>query len=478
MQENNFEDQVRHKLDDLSLTPSEPVWLNVEAAIKKKRKRRLLFWLLPLFVAIGSVVWWQIATTPIEKQAELQATKPNKNTTETETFSKPHISQPAQNARTETAAATKQKEQGNEKPVTTPSTLKQTTVDTTISHFEKKKGDRKKTFKAGSISEDERNENAISERKPNRHANAFIQEKDSATLTKMPAAVTEDSSVQTAASKPATIPDTLAKTKEKSKDSVIQTQPLQTKANAPKHNWEWQFVSRAGTSNMSEKLFAGFGNKMMENAAGLYNSPASGGPSPTNDTDTSNFRVPSSPAKGLHFAIGFMAKKRIGKNSFLAAGLQYGFYRNHLSVGTQLSVDSIAGNQSNSFALTAQQAFNVNGIQNRFTNRMHFIELPVSFQYQLLKKLPLHIEHGIAVSRLVASRVLQYDSQTNRYYQKETGLRKTGVNVFTTIDYTVWKGKKVSIQAGPYLQYGLQPLVKAEPKTHLISGGFSTRVTF
>jgi hypothetical protein len=40
MQENKFERNVKQKLDELSLTPSEPVWQKVEAAIQKKRKRR------------------------------------------------------------------------------------------------------------------------------------------------------------------------------------------------------------------------------------------------------------------------------------------------------------------------------------------------------------------------------------------------------------------------------------------------------
>ena len=46
MQDQNFEKQVKQKMEELSLTPSEPVWQKVEEQIRKKRdRRRLLFWL-------------------------------------------------------------------------------------------------------------------------------------------------------------------------------------------------------------------------------------------------------------------------------------------------------------------------------------------------------------------------------------------------------------------------------------------------
>ncbi len=46
MQENNFEKQVQQKLDELKLDPSESVWQNVYAKIKRKKienqdKRRI-----------------------------------------------------------------------------------------------------------------------------------------------------------------------------------------------------------------------------------------------------------------------------------------------------------------------------------------------------------------------------------------------------------------------------------------------------
>src|SRR5215217_5218620 len=89
MQENNFEKRVQEKLDELRLTPSEPVWQNLEVAIRKKKERRLVFWLLPFFLATGGLIWWQAATWQNEKvvQQPVAKTPPEPE----QTFSKPHI---------------------------------------------------------------------------------------------------------------------------------------------------------------------------------------------------------------------------------------------------------------------------------------------------------------------------------------------------------------------------------------------------
>jgi hypothetical protein len=59
MQEQNFEKQVKQKMEELSLTPSEPVWEKVEEQIRKKRDRRRFFFWLPLTVLlVGGGVWF------------------------------------------------------------------------------------------------------------------------------------------------------------------------------------------------------------------------------------------------------------------------------------------------------------------------------------------------------------------------------------------------------------------------------------
>src|SRR6188474_2601985 len=61
MQEQNFEKQVRQKMEELSLTPSDPVWKKIEEQVRKKRDRRRLFFWLPVTVLLLSGGLWFVA---------------------------------------------------------------------------------------------------------------------------------------------------------------------------------------------------------------------------------------------------------------------------------------------------------------------------------------------------------------------------------------------------------------------------------
>jgi hypothetical protein len=46
MHENNFEKQVREKMDQLGFDPADTVWANVDKEINRERKRRSpVFWI-------------------------------------------------------------------------------------------------------------------------------------------------------------------------------------------------------------------------------------------------------------------------------------------------------------------------------------------------------------------------------------------------------------------------------------------------
>ncbi|RYY63476.1 MAG: hypothetical protein EOO12_12220 [Chitinophagaceae bacterium] len=61
MHANKFERDVQGKLDGMRMTPSAPVWAEVEARIRRERKKRrvFFFWLLvPLLLLGGGAAWW------------------------------------------------------------------------------------------------------------------------------------------------------------------------------------------------------------------------------------------------------------------------------------------------------------------------------------------------------------------------------------------------------------------------------------
>ena len=119
------------------------------------------------------------------------------------------------------------------------------------------------------------------------------------------------------------------------------------------------------------------------------------------------------------------------------------------------------------------------GVQNDYTNRYHFIQLPVGIEYQVLRKLPLQVHGGIAVAHLVNTNALTYDYQTQAYYQNSRAYNATQWHLFSNITYTLWKGKSRKLDVGPYVQYSLTELQKtSSDKNRLFSTGLRTQVSF
>ena len=56
---NEFEKQVRQKMNELDFVPAEPVWTKIEEQIRsKKEKKRMIFWLPVVALLLGGGVLW------------------------------------------------------------------------------------------------------------------------------------------------------------------------------------------------------------------------------------------------------------------------------------------------------------------------------------------------------------------------------------------------------------------------------------
>src|SRR5690349_13815030 len=65
---NEFEKQVREKMEELNFVPSDPVWDKIEEQIRtKKDRRRLFLWIPLLALLLGGGTWWLNTTN--EKSA-------------------------------------------------------------------------------------------------------------------------------------------------------------------------------------------------------------------------------------------------------------------------------------------------------------------------------------------------------------------------------------------------------------------------
>jgi hypothetical protein len=100
------------------------------------------------------------------------------------------------------------------------------------------------------------------------------------------------------------------------------------------------------------------------------------------------------------------------------------------------------------------------GDQQTVTNRYYFLEVPVGLQWKLNKSrmLPIFVEGGLSLSRLMSSNALFYDEKTGVYTKNASAMNKTQLDVSSALMVGL-PFHSIRIQLGPQIQYGLTPLV-------------------
>ena len=91
------------------------------------------------------------------------------------------------------------------------------------------------------------------------------------------------------------------------------------------------------------------------------------------------------------------------------------------------------------------------------------LELPVAMQYKINRSriLPLFLEGGLSVSRLMGANALFYDPTTGLYLKSGNVLNKTQLDLSSSLLIGLpFRG--IRIQAGPQVQYGLTPLINSQ----------------
>jgi hypothetical protein len=223
--------------------------------------------------------------------------------------------------------------------------------------------------------------------------------------------------------------------------------------------WKIGFTGGAGISNTNQSLFK------QGNVTGLYYNPvnpyASYGAAPP-------VPVSSEINPGFSFSAGIFVRRYLSKRISISAGLDYHYYSTHNNTGYAVDSSIIVynptfnlGNSTLPVANTINSYYR-SGSSFSYTNQYHFIELPVSADFQLNKspKLPVFLEAGLSVSCLLSSNALHFDPNGNLYYQNAQLFNKVQLNGATAI-MIGFPISKNELQLGPQLQYGLSGLLKS-----------------
>jgi hypothetical protein len=469
MSEQKFEKQVRQAMDEFSLSPTAPVWDKIAAEIKRKKNmRRFVLWLLPLALLSSGIIWWTVSTNEKSSKISQKTKAGNQKINEKESNTLNKIAIPDKENTTVTMQSKKEEFTMNEEKATT--TFKKTTyTDYTIAKKSKAKVFKNKiTSYSGHSTKNKKKEELFSEVTP-----VLTKEKFQDSAPKINNAVIPnkpDQNKDLVTPQKTDTTQTVKQSEEKPIDAA--KTPEQTEKQKPQNQKtkKLQFVAIVGIgySGITSGLFDGFGQKSLQDFAGpssLQSGPGGGTNLP-----------PSNIKRGLAYSVGFGARKKLKSRSTISTGMQYQYFSTKINVGTMGARDSTLTNVSRD-AINYYR--NDNQLQH-YTNQFHFIVLPFSYDYQLFKKIPVHIGVGLSLSQLISSNALHYNSTANIYYKDNSLLNKTQARLFTNLAYKLLREKKFTLDVGPQMNYGLTPLQKNSnsKKQHLFSIGINTQLNF
>ncbi len=516
MSDHDFEKQVKIRLEQLKLRPSDAVWMEVEKNIRRdKRRRRMILWLPIALLMLGAGGYF--AMNPSARPAPQELVKksiPSSSATPN--------NKPSTNTSTQTQATTDSKisEQalankvttGETTPATDPAHSSQAAADhqpaakSTTSPSSKSKGFNTENeapapkLAKQHIKRAKKNHQQpsaaplVAKHKPVAPVQDPVVDKDqnAATIVSNDIKQPVEDSTAIAALVPAAdsslaqaLPvDSLAKDSAQAIAAIpaIPTPATIVKAKPPKKKdgaskWQFGVQAEGGYSGVTEDGLFGFlksGNSPVADLASpnFSNSVAMAPqfPRPVNKA--------SSLTMGPAYSIGGFAQRTLSKRLSLSVGLQYTYLSARQVVGSKINNNRTV-NRAPSTSQLVSSYYDANNTQD-YTNRYHFIELPVTLHTQLNKgkRLPITWDAGFSVSKLLNTNALHYDGLGGVYYKDNALFNKVQWVASTGFNVQLFSKSNHPLSVGPVMRYNISPLLQKDYSTgqHLWSVGLRASV--
>lgn len=460
MQENEFEKEVRRKMEELQLLPNELVWQQVKVQVQQKRKRRLVFFLLFLLLGItaGGLLLNQSgkkidgvknATATVTKPV----TVPETNSSGDETVNAPAANEPGKLI----ALSDKNLQQ----PAAAPGNhdLSKMVVKSKL---------------------DKGEDGKITEKRPFSQQRSVIKkirtQKDAAVkMNFVPGVATEDwyepvretlmrqagiepvSATADLANSGIGIPvadsaSLLVNTETDKKNNGIKSkknipaEPAAVNKSAGKkqtRNWGFGFTIAAG------KTFAGYNNAetaLFQSADGTSVVPGN----TAGYADTGRIVYPSPSRNALGFMAGVQVYKNLSSGLKLITGLEYRYYSSSILVG---------GAPNLQYTGAVRYGF---GEQKKYTNSYHYLSVPLglSWNFGSIAGRGIFLDAAVDYSRLVATNALLFDTASSDYYRNTAAFNKYFIGLSAALNVNVAKRDKPAFLIGPQLNYSITPLTK------------------
>jgi hypothetical protein len=514
MQEQNFEKQVQKKLEELNLSPSAPVWKRVEDQIRKKKdRRRIFFWMLPFALLGGGVYFYSIQNNPGERTTTTNVAEgniPGKNNNQNSSITTQNNTTASTDQST---TVQKQPTLSAEKPGSEKTVTKRDIVSESTSYRSTPKLTVQKKEERGAV-----NRNAIinaeeGTKKIDR-TTAVKQDANSVTINESvqnngPTQLQGNEKIIDKSEKPVDNPsannnnvvtdslvnndvinDTINKTPSPSEtkdtlavasaNAIVNTQKTQVKVKTKK-TWKFSASLAGGSSGIATSAFGKLsqGGAASFDALRFYNAPTSA-QNTSGNGPLAITRYPSDISNAFSFAAGAGLNKELSDRLQFTTGLTYHFYSTSITVGKKVyQADTITRENKNIRVENFYQASSAVETSTR-KNNYHFVELPIGLDWQVIKNIPLQLQTGFRIGRLIKTNALHYDGQQGIYYEDEELFKRTQISFYTGISYRILKINKASLYIGPKAQFQLSNLLKKKDygEQHLYFTGVQTYISF
>ncbi|RYY09105.1 MAG: PorT family protein, partial [Chitinophagaceae bacterium] len=245
------------------------------------------------------------------------------------------------------------------------------------------------------------------------------------------------------------------------------------------NSWSWGVNASAGVSKLTD------GN-LTDAFKSSHNADAAVSAMPQASNSSFVFRPttvglpppkPSEVKPGAYLSVGGFVKKQLSKRIAVSMGLQYSQYNNIINIGYRVDSSQLVNNGA--------QVMNVSRYYradetSKFSNKYHFIELPLMLHVQLNKsqRLPLLWNAGASIGQLISTNALLFDSGTGVYYKDKSKYRKTQFGLSTGFALGIFSTSKTPLWIGPSIRYNNSRLFNSDiiDEKHLFSASLDFRL--
>jgi len=504
MPAHEFEKIVQQKMESLKVSPSDAVWNTVEVEIRRTRRRRRLLLALPLLLltGIGSFWGWQQFQPSSVVQTEKNASNDKEHSTPGTAATGLPQAGPAEQDHGQpghlTPAGQPQQipssvEVGPEHQADQPALSKvsdkftgDATADNTLSNRRPLNSLQKKS--AGSRKNRSSNHTSAQQQQPLNKEDRPLPSGLSVKNSQLPSAEAKPlNNTQESFEQDWVFSNRIGLERSPlDKPAVSARQPL-VSANLSQpaakktiripipSKWHWGVTANAGTSKLVDGTLKGAFDKSLGPVTGSYLIDTSlGRPGPVGLPSLAP--NPSSVKPALHVGLGLFVKRDLNSRLSISTGIEYNYYTTRIHVGEKVDSSRIV-NTSNS-TLNVDR-FYKNEMSGRYTNKYHFIEIPLTVEYLFNKNMPVpfSVFGGATLGYMFSTNALQYDHFYGVYYRDDKSFNKTQIGVQAGVRFQVTRHGRQALEIGPVFNYKLKNMANDNSgnTSHLLSGAVNLR---